>query len=274
MNLLTELDLEALLQSPFFAALLPVLSRLHGSGFPSLADCNALLTQCRPSIEVRSGMPLRFVAQESGKLPFEAQYEPRCYLRGEVQLREQNWHDLFNALVWMAFPGAKAAINARHYRSMIDAEDGNGNRRGSERDMLTLLDESGVIVACSDVQLDQLLRNFQWEELFWHQRGRVMSGMEFYLLGHGLYEKALRPYIGMTGQGLLLTVDREFFTLPMQQRLRCMDQLIAEYLEAPGHCRTTRELTPVPLLGIPGWWDGNNTPSFYKNVSYFRSQRL
>jgi len=56
-----------------------------------------------------------------GKLPFEAQYEPRCYLKGEVPTRAHNWHDLFNALVWLTFPATKAVINARHYHALTDA---------------------------------------------------------------------------------------------------------------------------------------------------------
>ena len=72
--------------------------------------------------------------------------------------------------------------------------------------MLTLLDESGVLVACADPELARLLRDFRWKELFWHNRERLAAAMGFYLYGHGLYEKALRPYIGMTGQGLILNV--------------------------------------------------------------------
>ena len=83
--------------------------------FPTLQDCNALLSALQPAIAVSSGQPLRFVPQEYGKLPFEAQYEPRCYLKGEVPTREDNWHDLLNALVWLVFPKAKAAINKRHF---------------------------------------------------------------------------------------------------------------------------------------------------------------
>jgi len=74
------------------------------------------------------------------------------------------------------------------------------------RDTNTLLDESGVVIPCADSELAELLRDFRWKELFWQRRERVQNSMGIYLFGHGLYEKALRPYIGMTGQGLLLPV--------------------------------------------------------------------
>jgi hypothetical protein len=263
-----------LLQSPLFEPLYPVLARLSSGAFPTLCDCNDMLAGRAPSITTQNGKPLRFVAQEHGKLPFEAQYEPRCYLRGEVQTREHNWHDLFNALAWLTFPQAKAAINARHYRALINAAGGGTGARGSERDMLTLLDESGVIVVCADAELGELLRGFQWKELFWRHRERVKTAMGFYPFGHGLYEKALKPYVGMTGQGLLLVVEPGFFAWPLTRRLAYLDELLAEYLAESGRGRSTRELTPVPLLGVPGWSEESKKPVFYDNYSYFRTRRL
>ena len=97
--------------------------------------------------------------------------------------------------------------------------------------------------------------------------------MGFYLFGHGLYEKALQPYIGMTGQGLLLTVEQEFFTWTLMRRLVYLDKKVAAYLNAPEHCRSTRELSPVPLLGVPGWARENAEESYYDNTAYFRSGR-
>ena len=268
-----EWNREALLQSPLFAPLHAVLAAMRGDEFPSLSDCAALLAGRHPPIVVQSGLPLRFVAQVYGKLPFEAQYEPRCYLKGEVPTREHNWHDLFNALVWLAFPLSKAAINARHYRALTCACDAQESQRGAVRDMNTLFDESGVIVACADAELVALLRDFKWKDLFWQRRAQVQANMGFYLFGHGLYEKALHPYIGLTGQGLLLMVEQEFFCWPLAQQLAYLDKRVAGYLNAEEHCRSTRELTPVPLLGIPGWAAGNECAAYYDNTRYFRPGR-
>ena len=265
---------QSLLQSPLFAPLHPVLARLKSQDFPALSDFNALLADFVPPIAVQSGKPLRFVAQQRGKLPLEAQYEPRCYLHGEVQTREANWHDLFNALVWLTFPKAKAAVNARHYRALVESPEGVAGTRGRRRDMLTLLDESGVIVVYTDVELRRLLLEFQWKELFWRRREQVNAAMEFHLFGHGLYEKAMQPYIGMTGQGLLLKVAADFFSWSLASKLAHLDDALAQYLNAPGEGMSPGELTPVPLLGIPGWWDGNTHPEFYDDRSYFRLQRL
>jgi Protein of unknown function (DUF3025) len=231
----------------------------------------------RPPITVQSGMPLSFVPQRHGKLPFEAQYEPRCYLTGEVQMRAHDWHDLFNALVWLTFPKTKAVLNASHYHALAEGRASGNTGRGAMRDMNTLLDESGVIVAYTDTnpgpELAALLRNFKWKELFWQRREQMTTKMGFYIFGHGLYEKALQPYIGMTGQGLLIKVEQGFFSWPPAQQWKHLDSLLADYLAAPGHCRSTRELSPVPLLGVPGWAKDNDYETYYENTQYFRPGR-
>jgi len=264
---------EALLQSPPFAPLHPILAELESKGFPAREDCNALLAARRPSITVQSGMPLSFVPQRHGKVPFEAQYEPRCYLTGEVQMRAHDWHDLLNALVWMTFPKAKATFNARHYHALLEERASGEIRRGAVRDVNTLLDESGVIVVYAEDQLAGLLRSFEWKKLFWQGREQVRAGMGFYLFGHGLYEKALRPYVGMTGQGLLIKVEQRFFSWPLAERLHHLDSLLADNLSMPRQCRNPRDLCPVPLLGVPGWTTDSEFEVYYDNAGYFRPGR-
>lgn len=273
MKQIPDWNREALLQSPLFAPLHPILAEFGTDGFPALHDCNEMLA-ARPSpITVQSGMPLRFVAQECGKLPFESQYEPRCYLTGGVQMRAHNWHDLLNALVWLTFPKTKAILNARHYHALMEEGASGNTGRGAVRDVNTLLDESGVIVVYADAELGALLRDFQWKELFWQRRAQVRAAMGFYLFGHGLYEKALQPYVGMTGQGLLLAVEPEYFSWPPTRQLTHLDSLLADYLAAPEHCRSTRDLSPVPLLGVPGWTADNDCAAYYDNTAYFRPGR-
>ena len=264
---------DELLQSPLFAPLHPVISRL-AEDFPRLPELNRLLSSAQSTITVQSGHALRFVPQETGKLAFESQYEPRCYLSGEVQSRADNWHDLLNALVWLTFPKAKAAINTRHYQALLLGHEATvGSQRGAVRDTNTLMDESGVIVACADPKLAQALRDFQWRELFWQRRADVQRHMGFYLFGHGLYEKALQPYIGLTGQGIIIDVDAEFFAWPQAQQLAHLDERLAAYWSDERNCLNTRELSPVPLLGVPGWCAENEADSFYDDTRYFRPGR-
>lgn len=263
-----------LLVSPAFRPLHDHIERLPAARFPDLDDLNALLPTGEHAICVRNGRALRFVPQSHGKLPFEAQYEPRCYLQGEVQSREGNWHDLLNALVWFAFPTAKRAINARHFVALTSSRHGaERSERGAVRDMNTLFDESGVVIPYADADLAALLKGFAWKELFWQRRQDVRNRMAFYLFGHGLYEKALAPYSGMTGQGLLLPVEEAFFSWSLDMQMKYLDVLIADYFDDPRNVNSTRELTPVPLLGIPGWTADNEQEHYYEDTRYFRPGR-
>lgn len=278
-----EWNRAALLQSPLFEPLHTVLAAFDVAGFPTLQQQNTLLEARQTPITTQSGVAVRFVPQEWGRLPFERQYEPRCYLHGEVPTRSDNWHDLLNALVWLAFPGTKAAINARHYAALTKQEEApSGSQRGAVRDVNTLLDESGVILPYADnetgAELASLLRDFKWKELFWQHREQVRpqssrQAMGFYIFGHGLYEKALQPYVGMTGQGLLLAVEPAFFGWPLAQRQAYLDELLASHLAGAENCRNTRDLSPVPLLGVPGWTADNENEAYYDNTDYFRPGR-
>ena len=273
MDKIRKWDKDGLLRNAAFTPLHHAISLL-ADDFPSLQDCNALLAAHHPPVVVDSGLPVRFVSQEYGRLPFQFQYEPRCYLRGEVPTRADNWHDLFNALVWFAFPQTKAAINARHYRALtVSKEVAKPNGRGMVRDVNTLFDESGILIVYSDAKQAELLRQFRWKELFWHQRHQLQSGMGFYLFGHALYEKMLNPYLGLTGHGLLLQVEEDFFSWTEARRIGRTDELLAAYFSDDHHCRDTRELTPVPLLGIPGWCAENGMEAYYDNTAYFRPGR-
>jgi hypothetical protein len=274
MNPTPEWNKNHLLSMPSFEPLHPAISKLGANAFPTLLDCNRQLELMQQIVTVHSGKTLHFVPQEYGKLPFEAQYEPRCYLQGEVPTRANNWHDLLNALVWFTFPKAKAAINARHFQALIqDPIEASGSERGAVRDTSTLLDESGVIVVCAQNELAGLLREFKWKELFWNRRTQVKASMGFYLFGHGLYEKALSPYLGMTGQGLIVSVEQEYFTWTQTEQLAYLDVQLAEHISKQEHCRSTRELTPVPVLGIPGWSPENESEAYYDNRAYFRPGR-
>lgn len=249
-------------RSPMLAPLRFAGAHLRGAGWPTLETLQPL-----NPLTTLSGQTLRFVPQGAKPACFAEQYEPRIHLRGEVQTRTQNWHDLFNALAWLAFPRAKATITDRHYHAAITQVA--GQNRHPARHALTLFDESGVAVACADPELAQLLRDFQWRELFWRRREDVRRSMRFFVFGHSLYEKALNPYIGLTGHGLVLAVDEGFLGAPPQAQLADLDSLLANELGEPAVLR----YTPVPLLGVPGWWEDNEAESFYANTAYFRAKK-
>ncbi len=256
--------------APPFEPVRETARQLRTSAWPGCEDFNRLLAlRAVPAVNA-AGRAVRFVMQAARPGKFEDKYEPRIFLRGEVQFRAGDWHDVFNALAWLTFPRAKAALNAGHYCALERQRASGAGNRAPVQDALTLLDESGVIVATSDAALGGLLASHEWTELFWNRRAEVAQHMRFYLFGHGLGEKMLRPFIGVTGRGLVCEVPRGFMALPLARQLAEMDGKIAARIGSVQSPLATRDLTPVPLLGIPDWCPDNEDERYYNNAAYFR----
>jgi hypothetical protein len=218
-------------------------------------------------VTTAAGIPLRLAADRAS-----GPYELCVHERGEMHFRERDWHDFFNVLAWLTYPQAKAALNDAQSAALKDrprASDGQ-SQRGRRRDALTLFDENGAIVVASDPTLLEDLQCFRWKRLFVERRGDVNAAMGVFVFGHALLAKALSPYIGMTAHSMLFTVDPDFLAQDVDARIRALDAQIAEAittLAAPAM------LSPLPVLGVPGWWRDNEDPRFYDNAGYFRSSR-
>lgn len=270
----TAWDRDFLERSPLFEPLRASAQRsLCTPDWPTLGDLRRALAQCPVEARTQSGARISFVPQAPRTAIFEDGYEPRIHLRGEVQVRGRNWHDLMNALVWMTFPRAKAALNARHYRALLEQRAAGAPNRGKLQDALTLFDEGGVIVVARDPALLRLIESFEWKRLFWQERTRVVDDMRFYLFGHAIYEKALAPFAGITARGLLFEVEHAFLDAPFDVQIARADALAAALLQDGAGLKTPRDLAPVPILGIPGWCAENARASYYDNRDYFRAGR-
>jgi hypothetical protein len=147
------------------------------------------------------GRPLAFTAPRSRQHALD--YERAIAGRAEIATREGNLHDAFNALAWLRFPRTKAALNTVHVRAV---EARTANARNRARDAATLLDESGLLLACMDPDLEALLRAHAWRELFWMRRDDVATAMRPLVLGHGLTVKLLSPYRSLTAHALVLNL--------------------------------------------------------------------
>jgi hypothetical protein len=145
-------------ESPWYGPIAPWLARFSAlARFPSPDELSALYHERTSGL----GLPaLRFVACAKSKKkkkrpraqPIELGllYEGRVVERGEVPTRPDDWHDLFNALAFIAFPRAKWALHARQYallKARIPATATRlPNARTREQDALTLFDEGGICV--------------------------------------------------------------------------------------------------------------------------------
>ena len=261
--------------APLFFPLQPQAELLSCNSelWPSLEDYQDLLVQQPEVIHSLGGSRIQFVPQGGKPLRWQDDYEPRIYLTGEVQTRLCNWHDFFQVLVWTTFPKTKAALNARHYHSIHRRKHSNpdSKQRTPLENALTQFDECGAIIVASQSDLLQLIREFRWKELFWQHRAALAHQLQCFIFGHAVYEKSLKPYIGLTAHAVLFTVQSEFFQWPLKRQLIHLDGLAAHAFtndRYPG----PKHFQPFPLLGMPDW-DNNSRESYYNNGDYFRPGR-
>lgn len=212
------------------------------------------------------GRALRFVAPQA--LPADTAYEAFIADTGGVPTRP-NLHDFFNALIWLAYPRGKAALNARQAAAI--AVDGVQGTRGATRDAATLFDENAALFACSDPTLGKALRMFDWHTLFVARRADWGRACEVQPFGHALLEKLVAPYPAVTAHAWIVDVPQAYFGWTPLARRAWLDARIAPGL-ASGPL-TTRDFAPLPVLGIPGWWPANHDPAYYRDTSVFRPGR-
>ncbi len=256
------------MRSPIFAALAPALARLPADRFPTHEELSAAAS----GVVTSCAMPVRFVKPRGNTDRERRYYELRIAQTGEVETRADNWHDYFNALAWITWPCAKAAINAQHAAILEERGEEELKRRSPQRDALTLFDEGGAIVASTAPELLHLVTAFEWKELFWHRRGELERRTRFFAFGHGLCEQSLAPYLGMVAKTVFIGVDDAFLALPFEAQIAAADALVAEHFAERANFPSPRAMAPMPVLGVPGWHPQTAVESFYDDVKHFRSK--
>lgn len=243
--------------------------------WPGLDDYQQVLEALPDPVLTLASKKLKIVKQGGKPGGYEEHYAPRIFMTGEIQTRTENWHDFFQFLTWCIFPKAKAVINSIHVPRAKDRIKSGANlgSRSPIENMLSLFDEGGAIIVSSDESLLQLIRDFQWKEFFWDRRDELSEKLQCIVFGHAMYEKGLKPYIGMTANCILVHVNHDFFNLRMNRRLERLDSQLAEIFNSGKKYTKPKDLSPFPILGMPGWDSGNKSESYYDNVAYFRPGR-
>lgn len=155
-----------------------------------------------------------------------------------------NLHDFFNGLVWLRFTALKRRLNLLHAAEI--ERQGVAPVRGAARDRLTLFDENGALFAGPETLL-RALQQRDWHDLFVGQRGHWRSA-QLILFGHALLEKLVQPRKAITAHVWLGQ---------------------AEPASNPPD-PSGAPFAPLPVLGVPGWWPGNEALSFYADTAVFR----
>jgi hypothetical protein len=238
-------------------------------------DWRAALNREAAKIDLRNHrqLPICFVPQS--ELRSNIAYEQFISQTGCVPTRE-NVHDFFNALVWLTFPRIKAQLNALQAQEIEKADlltcvtkRNAGANRGRVRDAATIFDENAALMMTSETGLLDALRAHDWQEVFIRQRDAFGLRCELHLFGHALMEKLVSPYKAITSHVWVMPVASTYFEMPEESRREWIDDAVTSQLT---HGLTMKDFTPLPVLGVPGWWQGQEK-AFYADVSVFRPRK-
>ena len=202
------------------------------------------------------GTAMRFVPQQA--LPEGEAYERFIFNTGQCPTRD-NLHDFFNGLCWITFSQTKKKLNQLQAAEI--AKVGVQPLRGPVRDALTVFDENAAFLIAPQPLWDALLAR-DWEMLFITLRP-LWREAQLVLFGHALLEKLVYPRKAITAH--------VYRAQPAIKSIATSDQLdewIAAGLSAEK--LAAKPFTPLPVLGVPGWWPENENFSFYKDSVVFR----
>ena len=207
-------------------------------------------------LNASSHAPLVFVDQSA--LPPGAAYEQFIFETRSVPTRD-NLHDFFNGLCWLRFPKTKKKLN--ELQAIEIAQAGVQPLRGVVRDALTVFDENAALLSAPQPLWDALAER-DWQKLFVDLRP-LWQQAQLILFGHALLEKLVNPRKPITAH--------VYLAQPAIYSIADMDAWLASDVSAAK--LSAKPFLPLPVLGVPGWWAGNENPSFYKDTLVFRPPR-
>ncbi|HEY4092246.1 MAG TPA: DUF3025 domain-containing protein [Luteibacter sp.] len=222
---------------------------IEGEAWPEATGLNALLPD---------DSDLRFVAQDKALLDDGLHYEQRI-ANGSIATRPANWHDLFNAFVWLRYPALKRALNARQVAEIARM---GPRERSRPQCALTHFDEAGIIVTLPDTAMLAAWDRHDWHALFWtHREAWLRGDARAEVFGHALLEHALTPEKLLVGKALVVIGGADAAATCAEAIAR------GDVLNDP------QELRPLPVSGVPGWHADTADESFYTTAPCFQPVR-
>lgn len=213
-------------------------------------------TSCHEALNREPAASVRFVPQDN--LPPDKAYEQFIFESGTVPTRD-NLHDFFNGLCWLRFPLTKKKLNQLQAAQIAAA--GVVPLRGPVRDALTVFDENAAFLSAPQPLWDALIER-DWRQLFVDLRP-LWQEARLVLFGHALLEKLVSPRKPITAH--------IYRAQPAMNSIAELDAWVAADLSAGK--LAAKPFTPLPVLGVPGWWPENENFSFYDDSFVFRAPR-
>ncbi len=233
---------------------------------PGLALLNAWARDAL--LALPDGRALTFV--ESPRRSAALGYETRIAERAEIATRAGNLHDVCNALAWLLFPRTKSALNAVHVNA---SRAGMAAARGAARDAATLLDESGLLVACTDGELLERWRAHAWRDAFWERREEASLALRAVVIGHGMLAKCGAPFRAITAKALVVPLASAALPADSFELALALDVAAAARLNAFGARFAPRSLLPLPIAALPGWDTEHLGRRLFDDAAVFRPLR-
>jgi hypothetical protein len=220
-------------------------------------DVEALNQSSVTLLHAYTGKPLAFAKQSVELLNDGLHYEQRIFQRGLIATRENNWHDLFNAMMWLKYPKIKSSLNARQWG---DIEHYGLKTRTPSQCAMTLFDEAGAIVTMPPEMLE-CWKQHDWHGLFIEHADAWREGRaSVAVFGHALLDHALVTETLLVAKCIVLEEKSDLQT--------CFGR-IADDIFTENCLQTNRELRTLPLCGIPGWHSATDSAEFVKSAACF-----
>lgn len=241
--------------APMFEAFAEHRDWLLAPQWPSVDALDACAAQLQRS------PPLRFVEQSPALLADGLHYEQRIAAHGLIATRPGNWHDLFNALVWLRWPSIKQALNRRQ---ADDVQRFGPRQRSRAQCALTHFDEAGLLLLLRDRSRIDAWDRHDWPSLFCALDTEAIGVV---VIGHALLEHALEPDRLLCGKALAIHCDDPAAEVP-----RAVEQ-VAGAIAAGELLNDPQELRPLPVMGLPGWHPRAGHRDFIAEAACFQPLR-
>jgi hypothetical protein len=124
-----------------------------------------------------------------------------------------------------------------------------------------VFDENAAFLSAPQPLWDALLAR-DWQQLFVGLRP-LWQQAQLVLFGHALLEKLVDPRKAITAH--------IYRAQPAINSIADLDAWVARDLNADK--LAVKPFTPLPVLGVPGWWPENENFSFYDDSFVFRPRR-
>jgi hypothetical protein len=244
---------------------------LEAACFTAIPACSTLDAFARAAgLALPGGTRVGFVAA-SGRRVSALDYERRIARTGEVAVRSSSLHDFCNALAWLAFPRTKAALNAVHVAARPSPAAGS---RAPARDAATLLDESGLLVACADPEIMRAWEAREWRVAFGDIGTAGAPRLHAVAVGHGLLAKCITPYRAITAHALVLPIAAGRLPDEPGALAAALDAAASRQIAQAGDAWSPESLLPLPVAGLPGWDRERLGARLFDDVSVFRPRTL